>query len=223
MSDVHLHIWRSLQRVKKAFKLFKEADVDVVFLLGDFLAAPWHIRKLKLFRMLDIPAFAVLGNHDYGHAYPMYNSEKVAERITSLLEDAGITVLKNECVAIKLAGKKVNVCGVDSMWAKRADLEKTFSSANKKLPTILLAHNPDIVLDMGKEKTNLVLAGHTHGFPMGIPGTDLRIVHTKLGLDYASGLNEFNGRKLFVTTGLGSMPQPRGGIPREIILIDLEL
>jgi len=46
---------------------------------------------------------------------------------------------------------------------RKSKYRKTFSKINSKYPIIVLTHNPDTVKHISNNKTDLILAGHTHG------------------------------------------------------------
>ena len=90
---------------------------------------------------------------------------------------------------------------------------------------ILLTHNPDLVLelaDLGGPPPDLVLAGHTHGGLVRLPGFGALISTTKLGRRYDAGLFDFQGIPLYITAGVGPSVVPvRFFDPPEIVLLTL--
>jgi len=92
---------------------------------------------------------------------------------------------------------------------------------------ILLAHRPDAVLDLPpRARTDLVVAGHTHGGQIQLPlvGPPLLFsdVPRRVG---AGGLHELDGRRIYVSRGLGvergRAPRLRLNAPPEITLLAL--
>ena len=90
---------------------------------------------------------------------------------------------------------------------------------------ILLTHDPDLVLelaDLGGPPPDLVLAGHTHGGLVRLPGFGAFTTSTKLGRRYDAGLFEFQGIPLYITAGVGPKIVPvRFFDPPEIVLLTL--
>jgi len=90
---------------------------------------------------------------------------------------------------------------------------------------LLLTHNPDLVLelaDLGAPPPDLVLAGHTHGGQVRLPGYGAIYTSTKLGRRYDAGLFDFQGIPLYITAGVGTSEVPvRLFDPPEIVLITL--
>jgi predicted MPP superfamily phosphohydrolase len=92
-------------------------------------------------------------------------------------------------------------------------------------PRILLAHDPDIVLDlatMGAPPPDLVIAGHTHGGQIRLPFLPPFYTATRLPRRFASGLHRWRGIPFYVTPGLGTSVLPaRFLVPPEITRIEL--
>jgi predicted MPP superfamily phosphohydrolase len=88
-------------------------------------------------------------------------------------------------------------------------------------PIIVLTHNPDI-FPLIPPRVSLSLAGHTHGGQVNIPLIGRPIVPSKFGQRYAYGLIEENGKKLFVTEGIGTSIVPvRFRAAPEIVLLTI--
>jgi predicted MPP superfamily phosphohydrolase len=79
------------------------------------------------------------------------------------------------------------------------------ADADTEHPTILLAHNPDVILDEESTAANLVIAAHTHGGQIRLPFLgSLAPIPTKLGRAFDRGWFSLQeGRALFITTGVG--------------------
>src|SRR5215467_14210331 len=92
-------------RIDEAFAHVAEA-ADVVLLAGD-LTAHGEPEEMDIVASacatLDIPAYAVLGNHDY-------HANCVAE-LTTILERAGVTVLERSWACATIAGTTLGIAG----------------------------------------------------------------------------------------------------------------
>jgi Icc-related predicted phosphoesterase len=101
--DIHCSPQKRLA-VERAFAALD--DVDLVLLAGDLTAhgEPAEASILgDACRSLDVPVFAVLGNHDW-------HLNRAAE-IVSVLEDAGIEVVDRRFATCELRGRTVGVAG----------------------------------------------------------------------------------------------------------------
>jgi predicted MPP superfamily phosphohydrolase len=100
-------------------------------------------------------------------------------------------------------------------WARRID----------GLPKLVLTHHPDVVLDLaliGAPPPALVVAGHTHGGQIAIPGFGPPFTSTHLPRRLAAGLGRWRGIPLFVTVGIGTSVLPiRLFVPPEVDLLTL--
>ena len=90
---------------------------------------------------------------------------------------------------------------------------------------MVLGHSPNFSL--GDINADLLLAGHTHGGQVRLPGIGPILTLSAVPRDWASGLTEIQpGRNLLVSRGIGL---ERGNAPRmrflcrpELIVISLE-
>lgn len=228
LSDIHISTKKSEKRLREAIDCINSRDVDLVFLLGDYVTNTTRdISPLAMLAGLEsrYGVYAVLGNHDYRMAF--WNSRpnpELAETLHNVLEVINITVLRNDSSVVDAGGSLLNVLGLDNHWYN-ADVDKTFSAINPFYPTILLAHDPDAVAVLGDEHTtDLVLSGHTHGYMVRFPsgGHVVPYIPTKLGREYDQGFKEYEGRLMYITSGLGAVSVvPRILNPPEVVFLEL--
>ena len=211
------------KREKRVLEILENIDPDFVFITGDFID---HKTKdinscqefwRELGSRYQEKIFGVLGNHEY------WIDHIDADSIKNLLEESGIAVLKNENKKISQDDKYIYLIGVDDPDTERDDLPKAMINIEKNIPKILLAHSPDIIDNLQKEKIDLILAGHTHGGQIKIPFIRPFWTPTKNRGKYASGLFEINDTYLSVNRGIGTAALPiRFNCPPEITVIELE-
>jgi len=90
------------------------------------------------------------------------------------------------------------------------------------VPTIMLAHSSDLVLEAAKLDIDLVLSGGTHGGQIRLPFIGALYTDTDLGRGYSAGLYEFGETRLYISRGVGTSMLPlRFLSPPEITLITL--
>jgi len=95
----------SRERVERAFASLA-GEADVVMLAGDLTTtgAPEEAQVLAdACRGLDVPVFAVLGNHDF-HA-------QRTDELKAVMEDAGVRMVDRSCAACEIAGVELGVVG----------------------------------------------------------------------------------------------------------------
>lgn len=202
-SDFHAGPTTDASVLKAACVQLRAATADVLLLGGDFVTGraseiDWLARELG-----DIPAplgrFAVLGNHDLWS-----DAGYVAER----LEAAGVRVLVNANVRLGAPFDRVWVCGLDDYWSGRPDAAATFRGADGV--RVVLMHAPSGLLDLGDERFELALCGHTHGGQVALPGgIPIVVPRGPLSRRYARGRFRIgDGGTLVVSIGLGCVVLP---------------
>jgi Icc-related predicted phosphoesterase len=103
-ADIHASD-ASADRVERAFADL-EGEADVVLLAGDLTTSgePEQAEVIAAAcRRLDVPVFAVLGNHDY-HA-------QRTDELGEVLTGAGIRLLDRECASCEVEGLELGVVG----------------------------------------------------------------------------------------------------------------
>lgn len=197
------------------------SDSDAVVLTGDYVimsvlggryigadAIAPHLRRLTARK----PVFAVLGNHDWwkdGHA------------IRAAFERAGVVMLEDEARRVTLRGCPLWFVGVGDLWTAPHNVHRAFSGVRDDAPVIVLTHNPALFPDI-PSRASLVLAGHTHGGQISLPGLGQPAQWGKPGNRYILGAYVEGGRHLFVSPGIGTSILPlRLGVPPEISRLTL--
>ena len=99
------------------------------------------------------------------------------------------------------------------------------SSRSARGVRLLLGHHPDLaldVIDFRMPPPDLMLAGHTHGGQVRLPGIGALFTATRIGRRYDQGLFDFHGVPLFITSGVGTSVVPiRLLNPPELVLLTL--
>lgn len=134
----------------------------------------------------------------------------------------GVESLVNRAVRVQGHGADLWFAGVDDLVEGRPDLEAALAAVPEERALVLLAHNPDIWLDPLVARADLVLAGHTHGGQIRLPG--LGAAHTQgthLSRQAAAGWFQQGSARMFVSRGLGESIPLRLGVPPQAVLIRL--
>jgi predicted MPP superfamily phosphohydrolase len=193
---------------------------DFVAVTGDFVTyAPGVLRELA--RVLAhlphgrLGTVGILGNHDYGGGW---REVGVADRVTAVARDAGVDVLRN---ATRDVGG-LQFLGVGDLWSPEFDPDAAVRAAERRRPTVVLAHNPD-AQDLGVWGgiEGWVLAGHTHGGqckPPFLPPPILPVLNRR----YTAGAFDVGaGRTMYVSRGLGFTLPVRFNVRPELTLFTL--
>jgi predicted MPP superfamily phosphohydrolase len=228
LSDVHIGHFVGWPELRAAEEFIRRAKPDLLVLTGDLLDHdPALADQLGQFARRLVPlagegVVAISGNHDfYAGIGPVVHA----------LETAGVTVLRNRGRVIGSADAGFALLGVDDLWARRQgggpDLSRAVSTLPelagsiaraRDLPRILLCHNPSY-FEEAAGQVALQLSGHTHGGQVSL-GINPAEWFVKRG--WVKGNYEFNGSRLYVNRGFGTVGAPaRVGSPPEITRIVL--
>ncbi|PZD76905.1 metallophosphoesterase [Mesonia sp. K7] len=222
ISDIHIGNRFDYQYIIDSFKRAQQLNPDFVVYTGDYIS---YEDKAQLSQLSEVLKYAVrgklgtlgiLGNHDYGHNW---SQQEVANKITELLEEAGITVLNNKQEQIN----GLNIIGFDDYWGLNFKPEKVMKDYDETKANIVLCHNPDVCdIDVWKNHKGWILSGHTHGGQFKSPFLPPPIVPVK-NKKYTSGIiNLEDGRTLYINRALGHLWQVRFNVRPEITIFELQ-
>lgn len=192
---------------RRAMDLAMSQKPDLILLPGDLLqCAGDHFasempRLQELLRTLRAPlgVYAVLGDVD------------PPQRTRTMLQDTPVRLLQNERVSLEHRGRIVVIGGVELNYRSAAsrrtirDLARTPADLR-----ILLTHRPDAILETSTvEGIALVIAGHTHGGQVVIPGWGPPITLSQLPREVAAGgLHPWGRQVLYISRGIGFERSP---------------
>jgi uncharacterized protein len=222
MADLHSgvpHMGR--HAIARAVDRLAAESPDLVLLLGDYLdgspifggrLAPEAVAaELGRFRA-PLGTIAVLGNHDWmrgGH------------RMWAALERAGITVLENRAVPLDARGERLWIAGLADVRHRRADPEGALAGVPSGEPVLVLSHDPDAFPHV-PARVALTLSGHLHGGQVAIPLLRRPAIPSWYGERYARRHVVEGGRRLYVSSGLGTSGLPvRLLAPPEVAVLTL--
>ncbi|ATQ68737.1 MULTISPECIES: metallophosphoesterase [Methylosinus] len=211
LSDLHVDMCPGA--MARVGALLQGLRYDLCVLTGDYRGAttgpfaPALAGLARLRAAIDAPILAVLGNHD-------------TIRMAPGLEAMAMTVLLNEREAIERGGARIHVAGVDEPHYFRADdLGRALAGAPREDFSILLSHTPEIYARAAGAGVDLLLAGHTHGGQICLPGGTPVTLDSVLPRALGAGAWRHGEMQGYTSVGAGSSVLPvRFNCPPEITL-----
>ena len=211
ISDMHVDMCAGAMRSVAA--LVPDLRYEICVLTGDYRGRTFGSFEATLAGVervrqhLKPPIYGVLGNHDTIQMVPG-------------MEAMGIRMLLNECDVIERGGARLYLAGIDDAHYFRVDnIEKAASAIPDGAYSILLSHTPEIYRQAAYADFRLLLAGHTHGgqicLPGGVPITLDSVLPRRLG----AGAWRYYKMDGYTSVGAGSSILPvRLNCPPEITL-----
>ena len=201
LSDFHLGtISPGVGATERAVDWAAALRPDLVAITGDLLTHPRGKARLqRLVERLDVPTYAVLGNHD------LAISRDPMARPSRLRELPPAHLLHDEGRMVELRGRRVWIAGAHPKMIvrrlRRRDPNSLTADADLR---ILLCHFPRVLDQLEPGSFDLVLAGHMHAGQICVPypGGKLRLAH--LRAPYNDGVYRTRAAAMHVSPGLGT-------------------
>ena len=214
LSDLHM-----CGRIGKQYFLdlvghANELEADFVFLTGDIVEYPayldWVDDTLGELRAKSGTYF-VVGNHD----------QRVERPLIELLTSLGWVHLGGRVVEKTVEGGKLLLSGNELPWSGTVAEIPARASDDRGELRILAAHTPDQFYWAAEQDFDLVLAGHTHGGQICLPGLGAIASPSVYGTRFAGGLYRKGSTVMHVTRGAASLTPFRWNCPPEVALLEL--
>ncbi|PKL61416.1 MAG: metallophosphoesterase [Methanomicrobiales archaeon HGW-Methanomicrobiales-2] len=224
ITDPHVRA-SNIDHVREVITEVNRLNPSLVLIGGDFVTGEESdFASQEVWRSLDAPAYAVLGNHDYRvgtdsrtgieRMLAVQTSTDVtaatydvsalndgsadtafADDLTAALEENGVHVLRNDYAHIPVGDEEIVIVGVDDGWAGMADPPDVPAT---DAFTVYLIHEPSCRADWDAD---LILAGHTHGGQFLFPVIKQLNDH---GFIELAGMFDTNGTPTYVSRGVCS-------------------
>lgn len=187
-----------------AVELLMARQPDLILIPGDiFQGTPEELdregpRFRELLASLEAPGgvYAVPGNVDGAASY------------RRVLEGTGVVDLGGRSHTLEVRGRRVNLIGLEPTTVLEARSPRWKEILGEKAPgevRLLLTHYPDPVLDLPPDSpVDLVVAGHTHGGQVCLPGVGPIVVLSRVSREVgAGGLHRVGGNSIYISRGVG--------------------
>ncbi len=211
ITDVHSSAAVPDQDIRAAVELLREARVDMIALGGDYVT-DFDVRRAAPVAELLAPlagapfgSFAVLGNHDDDRIVP------------AALTARGFTVLRDQRTRIEVRGESVDIAGLRYWTRSPKDVARVLHDTGPM--TLMLAHDPRRLPDAAALNVRLLLAGHTHGGQVVLPGVGAIAARR---FPVVAGPARDRDCTLYVSRGVGTVVVPiRINCPPEVSVLAL--
>lgn len=221
VSDLHVGNRFDHQFLIRSMKQAQALDPDIVVYTGDYVTWENEEQLAQLTKVMRqavrgrLGTVAVLGNHDYG---VNWREDSVADKITSVLEENGITVLRN--AAEQIAG--LHVIGIDEWLGTNFEPHTALANYRPGRANLVLCHNPDVCdLPVWGDYQGWILAGHTHGGQCKPPFMAPPVRATKNPVYTEGKFDLGDGRQLYINRALGCSYPVRFNVRPEITVFTL--
>ncbi len=219
-----LHFMPDQERKLQWVSSLAALDPDFVVVTGDNIAHPEAVSTLSaaLAPLFTFPGAFVFGSNDYygpvaknpftyfnPNREHKYGASLPTEELRRLLSGAGWVDVNNATAKVTAGGRELALAGVDDPHFDLDDYDRIAGTAPSGADlTIGLTHSPEPrVLDqMASDGYRLLLAGHTHGGQVCVPGYGALVTNCGIDRDRVKGLHRYGSSWLHVSAGLGTSP-----------------
>lgn len=223
LSDLHLLPGqaRKVAWVSGLAKLHPDLVINTGDTLSHVKAVPTAVTALG--GLLDLPGAFVFGNNDYTapvrkspHRYflpkgPRIPGDPLPWRDWRAAQvERGWLDLSNRHGTISIRGQQIALAGVDDPHTMRADYAKIAGPADAQACVrigVLHSPEPELLDRFAGDGYDLLLAGHTHGGQVRIPGIGALVTNCGIDRSRARGLSRWGSTSwLNVSAGIGANP-----------------
>ena len=240
ISDIHTGSLFNKTAIQGGVDLLMQEKPDVIFFTGDLVTIETAEAKdyVPIFEKLKAPmgVFSVTGNHDYGNYREWSTPEAKRKNFEDMLavhKQLGYDLLMNEHRFLETGGDKLAILGVENWgvgpahrFPKYGKLGLAYPGTEEAPVKILLSHDPthwDAQIRPEYGDIDLTLAGHTHGYQLGVNLGSYTWSPAQYRFKQWAGLYQEGNQYLYVNRGFGCVGYPgRIGMPPELTLIQLK-
>ena len=204
LSDLHLTGQLRQAYYEHLVSYANEWEADLVMITGDIVekkhCLPWIEATLSQLQARH-GVYYVLGNHEL-----RIHDERL---IRETLNGAGLIDMGHRWRQIACRGEPIVLLGNELPWfPPAADMATCPSEVNgQPALRILLSHSPDQLAWARKHDCDLMLAGHTHGGQVRLPGIGPVVAPSWQGSRFASGTFYYEPTLMHVSRGIsGTRP-----------------
>lgn len=204
VTDMHIrrNTWKTAENV---YALIEREKPELLIFGGDFAENDASFTRffegMKGFSC-PLGMYAVEGNNEANRL----GGDR--ERVKACMEQAGVRLLRDECVSVQAPGGRIELAGIKNAYIYEAPCAKNLFSRENGVYRILLAHEPLLkYLHEAEGMPDLLLGGHTHGGQLNILGiTCYEILNYESNYRFTNlaGLKRIGNTDCLVSRGIGT-------------------
>ena len=201
VADLHAHVYGRDNDI--LIQKIKEQKPDMILVPGDMIVSrypeTYETAYQAVKKLTEIaPVYFSNGNHESRVSkVPVMQTEAFLE-YENRVRKLGVHILNN-------ASEEVILHGGSYEPLPEHFIQEALGEAKKDAVQILLAHNPMFAKEYADWGADITVCGHTHGGLVRIPGIGSVISpQFELFPKYDAGEFEFDGKKVYVSKGLGT-------------------
>lgn len=212
LTDFHLTGNICAEYFENVIQTANDLGSDLMLITGDIIDSNecWSwIQDILGKLSAPLGVYYILGNHD----------QRIGreQELRKTLDDLGWTGVADRWHQIKIGNHYLHLAGNELPWfgsgMTLATQPPDFSPGDFRL---LMSHSPDQFYWAKNHGFDLVLAGHTHGGQIRIPGIGPIVAPSKYGVRFASGVFAEDGKVMVVSRGVSGEEPIRLYCPPEI-------
>ncbi|HEX8919333.1 MAG TPA: metallophosphoesterase [Chloroflexota bacterium] len=225
VSDLHVreNDWEA-KHIAETASVIRRERPSLLLNSGDFLQGnPPFLQVVPRVTAILLPQeetpfrpanIAMLGNHDFDAGL------LEARALAGQLRELGVSVPLNDVVSVSGPAGTIIVAGLTLALPRFREAADELRTSGP--PRIALIHEPEVAEQIPSGSADLILAGHTHGAQISIPGLRRWAVKRYAKSGYVAGMYRINDMPLYVNRGLGTTGPPiRFGSAPEVTIIRL--
>ena len=199
LSDMHIGPLLRADWVREVVLRVNETRPHLIVLTGDIIDGLPSQRDQDIAPLQGLKArygvWGCRGNHEY---YRDFQGWQAA------FPTVGVHMLYNEHAVLQVGHRQIVLAGVTDAVAGRSglplpDVRAALRGAPTDVPTILLAHRPDIIAQAKAAGVDIQLSGHTHAGQL----APLQGLVSLFNDGFVQGLYKLGTTQLYVSSGTG--------------------
>jgi uncharacterized protein len=219
LSDIHVGPLLRADWVQEVVLRVNETRPHLIVLTGDIVDGLPKERAQDIAPLRGLKArygvWGCPGNHEYYHDFQGWRTT---------FPDLGIHILYNEHTVLQVGHRQLVLAGVTDPVAERTglpmpDVAAALRGAPADVPTILLAHRPQIIAQAKAAGVDVQLSGHTHAGQL----SPMQALVALMNDGFVQGLYTLGTTQLYVSSGTGLWTGFPLRVGTKSAIIELEL